>query len=94
MNFSCWSISLRAVAVDFGRHVEHRTLSQSSVSRSGEEAGPRRLRRGLQRKHLYISLADAEMIAVPGHGTLYDLPVYAGIAAELAASAQSSRLKR
>ncbi len=42
MNFSWASISLRAAAVDFGRQVEHRTLSQSSVSkpenRQGREA--------------------------------------------------------
>ncbi len=39
MNFSCASISLRAAAVDFRRHVEHRTLSQSSVSRPENRHG-------------------------------------------------------
>src|ERR1700744_1030307 len=39
MNFSCWSISLRAVAEDFGLHVEQRMLSQSSVRRSENRHG-------------------------------------------------------
>src|SRR6201999_2628289 len=34
MNFSCWSISCLAVAVDFGRQVVHRILLQSSLRRS------------------------------------------------------------
>ncbi len=51
---------------------------------AGEEAGPRCLRRRLQRKHLHVALADAQMVAVPCNRVLHDLPVYAGIAAELA----------
>ena len=39
MNFSCASISLRAAAVDLTRHVEHSTLSQSSVSRPENRQG-------------------------------------------------------
>ena len=39
MNFSCWSISRRAEAVDFTRQLEHRRLSQSSVSRSEKRPG-------------------------------------------------------
>ena len=42
MNFSWASISLRAAVVDFGRHVEHNTLSQSRVikpeNRHGRDA--------------------------------------------------------
>ena len=40
-------------------------------------------RRRLQREHLHMALADLEMVAVPGDRALHDLPVYAGIAAEL-----------
>ena len=50
---------------------------------AGEEAGPRCLRRRLQRKHLDMALADSQMVAVPCNRALDDLPVYAGIAAEL-----------
>ena len=39
MNFSWASISLRAAAVDFGRHVEQRTQSQSSVVRPENRHG-------------------------------------------------------
>src|SRR6185312_6903929 len=39
MNFSCASISRRAAALDFGRHVEQRMLSQSSVSRLEKRHG-------------------------------------------------------
>ena len=39
MNFSWASISLRAADVDFPRHVEHRTLSQSKVSRPEKMQG-------------------------------------------------------
>ena len=39
MNFSCASISLRAEEVDFTLHVEHRTLSQSSLSRPEKRHG-------------------------------------------------------
>ena len=39
MNFSCASISLRAADVDFTLHVEHRTLSQSKVSRPEKMQG-------------------------------------------------------
>ena len=50
---------------------------------TGEEAGPRSLRRGLQRKHLHMALADLEVIAMPRNRSLHDLPVHAGIAAKL-----------
>ena len=86
MNFSWASISLRAADVDFTRHVVQSTLSQSSVSRSGEEAGPRCLRGGLQRKHLDVPLADLHMVAVPGNRALDDLPIHARIAAKLVAA--------
>ena len=39
MNFSCASISLRAADVDFTRHVEHSTLSQSSASKPEKRHG-------------------------------------------------------
>ena len=39
MNFSWASISLRAADVDFTRHVEHTTLSQSNVSRPENRQG-------------------------------------------------------
>jgi hypothetical protein len=39
MNFSWASISLRAAVVDFGRHVEHRMLSQSRVIRPENRHG-------------------------------------------------------
>ena len=39
MNFSWASISLRAADVDFTRHVEHSTLSQSRVSRLEKRQG-------------------------------------------------------
>ncbi len=86
MNFSWASISLRAADVDFTRHVEHSTLSQSRVSRAGEEAGPRCLRGRLQREHLDVPLADLHMVAMPRDRALYDLPVNASVAAELVAA--------
>ena len=39
MNFSWASISLRAADVDFTRHVDHTTLSQSRVSRPENRHG-------------------------------------------------------
>jgi hypothetical protein len=39
MNFSCWSISLRAADADFTRHVEHRTESQSIVIKPEKRHG-------------------------------------------------------
>ena len=50
---------------------------------AGEEAGPRRFRRRLQREHLHKSLANFEVFAVPRHRALDYLPVHAGIAAGL-----------
>ena len=83
MNFSWASISLRAAAVDFGRHVEHRTLSQSSVVRPENRQGLRRLRRRLQREHLDVSAANGEMVAVPCHRAFHDLPVHAVIGGQV-----------
>ena len=86
MNFSWASISLRAADVDFTRHVVQSTLSQSRVSRLGEKAGARSLRRRLQRKHLNVPLANLYMIAMPCNRALDDLPVNTGITAKLVAA--------
>ena len=51
-----------------------------------KEAWPRRFGRRLEREHLHMAFAHAQMIAVPGNWVPDDLAVYAFVAAELAGS--------
>ena len=83
MNFSWASISLRAADVDFTRHEEHKHTIAVEREQTGEEARSRCFRCRLQGEHLYVAFANLQMVAMPGNGTLDDLPVHAGIAAKL-----------
>ena len=83
MNFSWASISLRAADVDFGRHVEHRMLSQSSVIRPENRQG-RDASGVVFSENIWTYLrADREMVAVPCDRTFHDLPVHAVIGGQL-----------
>ena len=83
MNFSCASISLRAADVDFTPPCRAQHAVAIERQQAGEEAGPRCLRRRLQREHLHMALADLHVVAVPCDWALDDLAVHAGVAAEL-----------
>ena len=71
--------------MDLTRHVEHSTLSQSSVSRPEKRQGRDASGVGFQREHLYMALSNRYVVAMPCNRALDDLPVNAGVAAELVA---------
>ena len=66
-------------------HAPRRAQNTIAVEcqQAGEEAGPRRFRRRLQREHLHMAFAHLEVIAVPCDRAFHDLTVHARIAAEL-----------
>ncbi len=70
MNFSWASISLRAADVDFGRHVEHSTLSQSRVSKPENRHGRDASGVVLSENIWTCRLPTLNMIAVPGTALL------------------------
>ncbi len=82
MNFSCASISLRAEEVDFTLHVEHKTLSQSSVSKFEKRHG-RDASGVVFKENIWICrLPTCTWSLCHATRLLYNLPVHAGVAAE------------
>ena len=70
-----------------GLHPPCRAQHAIAVERqqAGEQAGPGCFWCRLEREHLYMAFADCYVVAVPCDRTFHDLPVYAGVAAELVA---------
>ena len=68
-----------------GLHAPRGTQDTVTVEReqTGEEARSRCFWWRFQREHLYVAFANLQVVAMPGNGTLDDLPIHAGIAAKL-----------